>query len=339
MSPIKSKRFDALEQCRKLVVEFQTDPKHHTYAQFFLTPVDPIALQCPTYFDIIKRPMDLSTILSKLDNNQYTSEEDFAFDMRLMFENCYTFNGRNHQIAPFCQLFQDAFEEKYSRIKKALEKSKFTLLDKIKQTKATVKKDIEKYENILEELKEKLEVIEKQEKEEEEKLREMEENFMPKEKSIKKEKSKSKPIIIAQEMLIQKVKKKPSKDEIPKRKRPRKFRPPQNPRSTSPPPLQPPQQQLKQQSAEPHNKSDSEEDDSASSMTYEEMRNLSIAINALSQNHLHEVLGILKKYQPKETAAQNNELEIDFQSLKPVTLRVLEKFIADCNKPKPGKTL
>ena len=36
-------------------------------------PVDPVALQIPTYFDIIKHPMDLGTILHKLARGAYAT--------------------------------------------------------------------------------------------------------------------------------------------------------------------------------------------------------------------------------------------------------------------------
>ena len=36
-----------------------------------MDPVDPIALGVPNYFEVIKRPMDLGTIKTKLHNNTY----------------------------------------------------------------------------------------------------------------------------------------------------------------------------------------------------------------------------------------------------------------------------
>ena len=36
-------------------------------------PVDPIALGIPTYFDVIKSPMDLGTILMRLTQRGYAS--------------------------------------------------------------------------------------------------------------------------------------------------------------------------------------------------------------------------------------------------------------------------
>lgn len=268
--------------------------------------------------------MDLSTIQKKLDNNEYSSEDDFAFDFRLMFENCYQFNGREHQISPFCQLFQDSFEEKFSRLKKLKEKSKFTLLDKIRRAKDVVIRDISKYELILMDFKEKLESIKQQEKEEEMRLNQTD-HSMPKEnkKSIKK--MQRKPIKPVVDIKGPKIKKKSSKDGKKKQTKPKT-------KSNSKPPNSPTQQT----STNPITKSDSEEDDTAPSMTYEEMRNLSTAINLLPTEKVYEVLGIIKKYQPNQAEVKGDELEIEFQNLKPVTLRALEKFVKEHNKPKPG---
>ena len=55
----------------------------HKEAWPFMEPVDPVALQIPTYFDIIRQPMDLGTIKTKLHNTSYASPDEFAHDMRV----------------------------------------------------------------------------------------------------------------------------------------------------------------------------------------------------------------------------------------------------------------
>jgi transcription initiation factor TFIID subunit 2 len=62
------------------------------HAYEFLRPVDPIKQGIPQYIKIIKTPMDLGTIKSRLVNNQYINAQAMDNDMRLMFRNCYTFN-------------------------------------------------------------------------------------------------------------------------------------------------------------------------------------------------------------------------------------------------------
>jgi Bromodomain len=48
----------------------------------------------PGYFEVIKHPMDLSTMRRKSESNRYTSISDFVADATLMFDNCRTYNVR-----------------------------------------------------------------------------------------------------------------------------------------------------------------------------------------------------------------------------------------------------
>ncbi|GAB6025856.1 hypothetical protein CHUAL_011834 [Chamberlinius hualienensis] len=58
--------------------------------QFFAWPVtDNIA---PGYSSIIAHPMDFSTMRTKTDNNEYSSVSDFMDDIRLLCDNCMTYN-------------------------------------------------------------------------------------------------------------------------------------------------------------------------------------------------------------------------------------------------------
>ncbi|GES74628.1 hypothetical protein GLOIN_2v1781474 [Rhizophagus clarus] len=47
---------------------------------------------------VIKHPMDLFTINSKLENGQYTNLEEFEYDIHLIFHNCYTYNDVKSEI-------------------------------------------------------------------------------------------------------------------------------------------------------------------------------------------------------------------------------------------------
>jgi bromodomain-containing protein 7/9 len=63
----------------------ETDPQ-----SLFLNPVtDNIA---PGYSKIIKKPMCISTMENKIDNNAYNSISDWESDVRLMFRNCVAYN-------------------------------------------------------------------------------------------------------------------------------------------------------------------------------------------------------------------------------------------------------
>lgn len=59
----------------------------------FREPVDPIALGIPHYTEIIKEPMDLSTVENNLRTNQYVSPTQFHADVSKIITNSYTFNS------------------------------------------------------------------------------------------------------------------------------------------------------------------------------------------------------------------------------------------------------
>eukprot|EP00300_Choanocystis_sp_HF-7_P015080 c18929_g1_i1.p1 GENE.c18929_g1_i1~~c18929_g1_i1.p1 ORF type:complete len:418 (+),score=59.82 c18929_g1_i1:464-1717(+) len=58
-----------------------------------------VNLNAPDYKDLIDDPIDLSSIHHKLHTVQYTSYEQFAEDMRKMFQNCETYA----QLGKYCK--------------------------------------------------------------------------------------------------------------------------------------------------------------------------------------------------------------------------------------------
>lgn len=75
---------------------------HGVEAEPFRTPVDPHALGIPDYFEIIKNPMDMSTIKTKLDNGDYKDPWQFVDDVWLMFENAWTYNRKTSKVYKCC---------------------------------------------------------------------------------------------------------------------------------------------------------------------------------------------------------------------------------------------
>jgi hypothetical protein len=47
--------------------------KKHQFSEPFLRPVDTVALNIPDYYDVIKEPMDFSTVEAKIRGNDYVS--------------------------------------------------------------------------------------------------------------------------------------------------------------------------------------------------------------------------------------------------------------------------
>lgn len=73
--------------------------KNHPYSFPFLYPVDPVMLGIVDYFEIIKYPMDLGTLDSKLKNNSYNNIQEFKSELDLIWNNCYTYNPPNSDIS------------------------------------------------------------------------------------------------------------------------------------------------------------------------------------------------------------------------------------------------
>ena len=72
----------------------------------------------------------------------------------------------------------------------------------------------------------------------------------------------------------------------------------------------------------------SSDEEDAKPMTYDEKRQLSLNINKLPGKKLGEVVHIIQMREPELKDSSPNEIEIDFETLKPSTLRDLEKYIS-----------
>ena len=118
--PKKKKYQWELKFCQESLDELYK-PKHYSFAAPFYYPVDPVALNIPTYHSIIKKPMDLSTIQSKLKTGQYENAKEFEADMRLMFKNCYKFNLIGDPTYVAGQQLEELFDRKWSQKGRYLE--------------------------------------------------------------------------------------------------------------------------------------------------------------------------------------------------------------------------
>jgi hypothetical protein len=84
----------------------------HEMAPPFNQPVDPIALGIPDYPKIIKNPMDLGTVRNKVYSRPcgYKYLSEFVADVRLVWNNCYTFNDMQSEISQMAKILSRAFE-------------------------------------------------------------------------------------------------------------------------------------------------------------------------------------------------------------------------------------
>ncbi|CAE1317378.1 Bromodomain-containing protein 4B,Bromodomain testis-specific protein,Bromodomain-containing protein 3,Bromodomain-containing protein 4,Homeotic protein female sterile,Bromodomain-containing protein 4A,Bromodomain-containing protein 2 [Acanthosepion pharaonis] len=80
-----------------------------------------------------------------------------------------------------------------------------------------------------------------------------------------------------------------------------------------------------------------DDEDNAKPMTYDEKRQLSLDINKLPGDKLGRVVHIIQSREPSLRDSNPDEIEIDFETLKPSTLRELESYVMSCLKKKPRK--
>lgn len=99
----------AFKSCSNLVARLMK----HKHAWVFSSPVDVKGLNLHDYFTIIKHPMDLGTIKTRLSKNWYKSPEEFAEDVRLTFRNAMTYNPKGHEVHTLAEELLQIFDEKW----------------------------------------------------------------------------------------------------------------------------------------------------------------------------------------------------------------------------------
>ena len=85
-------------------------------AYLFHKPVDPEELGIPDYPQIIKNPMDFSTIKKKLSNNLYTNFKQFNDDIKLTFDNCFLYNGANTSVGLSCTFVKNEYQKLFEQM-------------------------------------------------------------------------------------------------------------------------------------------------------------------------------------------------------------------------------
>lgn len=106
---------------------------------WFSVPVDAEALGLTNYHQIITNPMDIGTIKTKFETNQYTTQDEVVNDIRLVFSNATLFNPKGHPVNRVAAQHLKIFESEY---KKLVRKQN----SKAKKTKKAVKVDKPKVE-------------------------------------------------------------------------------------------------------------------------------------------------------------------------------------------------
>ncbi|XP_072287222.1 bromodomain-containing protein 3 isoform X2 [Pyxicephalus adspersus] len=355
----KGKLTEHLKYCDSILKEMLSK-KHAAYAWPFYKPVDAEALELHDYHDIIKHPMDLSTVKKKMDAREYQDAQAFAADIRLMFSNCYKYNPPDHEVVAMARKLQDVFEMRFAKmpdepleapdpppapapvISKSVESS-HTSEESSSETDSSDSE--EERATRLAELQEQLKAVHEQlaalsqapvnkpKKKKEKKEKEKKKKEKDKEKEKEKEKHKVK---TDEEKKIKPAQ--PAKPVPPKKAPTKKANSTTtSSASTTVAPALNSKQQKKGGKQPPSANYDSDEEEEGLPMTYDEKRQLSLDINRLPGEKLGRVVHIIQSREPSLRDSNPDEIEIDFETLKPTTLRELERYVKSCLQKKQRK--
>ncbi|XP_075685449.1 bromodomain adjacent to zinc finger domain protein 2B isoform X11 [Rhinoderma darwinii] len=114
--PSKKSKTSAKDESKDLTIcsVILSEMESHEDAWPFLLPVN--LKLVPGYKKVIKKPMDFATIREKLSNGQYPNFESFALDIRLVFNNCETYNEDDSEIGRAGHKMRIHFEKRWTEI-------------------------------------------------------------------------------------------------------------------------------------------------------------------------------------------------------------------------------
>jgi len=271
--------------------------KHGAYAWPFYKPVDTESLDLHDYTQVIKKPMDLGTIKVKMDNRDYRTPAEFATDMRLIFTNCYKYNPPEHDVVAMARKLQDVFEMRYAKIPDEVVPGNS---GGFVNKDGAVGGDESDYDS---------------EDERERKLLQLQEQLRQMQEQMK---------LLVEESMRSKNKKKR-----------RKQGKAEGVVGTSP--EKPKRGSRKTKTAPKASAIESDDELKTTPMSYDEKRQLSLDINKLPGDKLGKVVQIIQQREPSLRDSNPDEIEIDFETLKPSTLRALEAFVTQSLRKKPKK--
>uniref|UniRef100_A0A336LYR9 CSON010958 protein n=1 Tax=Culicoides sonorensis TaxID=179676 RepID=A0A336LYR9_CULSO len=364
----KEKLSEALKSCNEILKELFSK-KHSGYAWPFYKPVDAELLGLHDYHEIIKKPMDLGTVKRKMDNREYKTAQEFAADVRLIFTNCYKYNPPDHDVVAMGRKLQDVFEMKYANVPDE-PVNNIMPSHHVKANEATSSSDSDSNDSDVdsvssEETSAKIKQLQKQLEEMQAKIKRVQAESLAKRKEKKKKMQKEKKVKSGGAIpgtLENTLTPGLTQPNAPKAKN-KGARAPKGAAAANVPvtpgmnPAQvgaPPNKKARNTNAGQGNRGgnkkkgaqapatavphyDSEEEDTAKPMSYDEKRQLSLDINKLPGDKLGRVVHIIQSREPSLRDSNPDEIEIDFETLKPSTLRELESYVASCLRKKTHK--
>lgn len=110
----KKKLAPEIRFCEEVLNEIRKS-KYYEFNNPFMQPVDPVALNIPSYHKIVKKPMDLQTMFTRMSGGEYTSAKEFERDFDLIVKNCKLFNGEGHVIYAQALQLQQLFRREFNK--------------------------------------------------------------------------------------------------------------------------------------------------------------------------------------------------------------------------------
>ncbi|XP_026195453.1 bromodomain-containing protein 3-like isoform X3 [Anabas testudineus] len=295
--PERRRLSEQLKYCEDILKELLSK-KHSAYAWPFYEPVDAVKLQLHDYHDIIKHSMDLSTVKKKLDGGEYQGAAGFAADIRLIFSNCYKYNPPHYDVVAKAKKLQGVFEKKFAKMhEEPLELNPPTSSVSSKST--CFSGGITNGGSFC---------LEKSDSAEERATRfaELQEQL----KSVHEQLTalSEAPVITPKKKIEYK------KEDVRQSKASATSKCASNSNSRQP----------------WKGNKEWESDDESLPMTFDEKHQLSLDINRLPGVKLGRVVQIIQTREPSTRDSNPDEIEIDFETLKPSTLRELEQYVKLC---------
>ncbi|XP_026107833.1 bromodomain-containing protein 3-like isoform X6 [Carassius auratus] len=338
----KSKLNDHLKYCDTILKEMLSK-KHAAYAWPFYKPVDAEALELHDYHEIIKQPMDLSTVKKKMDSREYQDAQSFAADIRLMFSNCYKYNPPDHEVVAMARKLQDVFEMKFAKMPDepaepsspsavsataVVSKSTGSSESSVDSSSSSSDSEEERATRLAE-LQEQLKAVHEQ-------LAALSQGPVskPKKKKEKKEKEKKK-----KDKEKDKDKNKVKVEDEKKAKSSQTNKQPQQKKTTARKPNSTSTTRQPKKGGKPGSANYESDEEESFPMSYDEKRQLSLDINRLPGEKLGRVVHIIQSREPSLRDSNPDEIEIDFETLKPSTLRELERYVKSCLQKKQRKPI
>uniref|UniRef100_A0A673MBW1 Bromodomain-containing protein 3-like n=1 Tax=Sinocyclocheilus rhinocerous TaxID=307959 RepID=A0A673MBW1_9TELE len=333
----KSKLNDHLKYCDTILKEMLSK-KHAAYAWPFYKPVDAEALELHDYHEIIKQPMDLSTVKKKMDSREYQDAQSFAADIRLMFSNCYKYNPPDHEVVAMARKLQDVFEMKFAKMPDepvepsspnavsataVVSKSTGSSESSVDSSSSSSDSEEERATRLAE-LQEQLKAVHEQ-------LAALSQGPVskPKKKKEKKKKDKEKDKDKSKVKVEDDKKAKSSQTNKQTQQKKTSARKPNSTSTTRQP----------KKGGKPGSANYESDEEESLPMSYDEKRQLSLDINRLPGEKLGRVVHIIQSREPSLRDSNPDEIEIDFETLKPSTLRELERYVKSCLQKKQRKPL